>query len=190
MTQEIDPLAALDGVYATTQSEVDDGTVKPLPDGVYLAKVDDASVGTSRSSNEVMFVLEFEVLAGPKKGRKTWKRHMLTKKGQPNADAIPRLKGDLDLLGMQLAKLSELRTRAKDLNGKVVLIKVSTPKEFTNVYIVRAVNDAGEVASLTQQHEAGLMSTGTAPAAAGGAQVGDMFAGGGAPVSAAGDVQF
>lgn len=144
-----DFMSKMDPAFNATPAELEtEATSGKIPDGTYLTAIDNAAVDVSKKSNEHMFFMEFQVSTGIRKNRKFRKFHMLSSKGQPLMENIPRIKGDLELLGLRLPKFSDLKTQAATLKGAVVIVKLVTRGEFQNVYLQRRVNDATEIATL------------------------------------------
>ena len=121
-------LAEFDGLYQS--AEIAPGaTPAEVPDGEYLAVIDQVDLTQARTSGNKMLVWKFRLLEGAHAGRYLWKRRAITEK------TIPYLKEELIKCGLQLDRLSDLPKHIDTLSGKDVRIVKRTRDTDVNVYI-------------------------------------------------------
>lgn len=177
-----DFMSQMDPAFNATPGELEtEATSGKVPDGTYLTVIDNAAVDISKRSHDHMFFMEFQITTGIRKNRKFRKFHMLSSKGHPLMENIPRIKGDLELLGMRLPKFSDLKTQAPTLKGAVVIVKLVTRGDFQSVFLQRRVNDAAEIAALTATMGAPGFNPNPAATGGGAAKAPTTAPGGGGP---------
>lgn len=106
-----------------------------LPDGRYQVRVLETAIERAKRSGRLQLKWEFAVLNGPHKNRRIWLYH-----GLDNADALPYLKRDLAVAGLELTRLSELAERLHELNDVVLEVTLKTKGEYQNVYINKLID--------------------------------------------------
>jgi hypothetical protein len=116
-------LSAFDAEFTTTQAASSD----EVPDGKYQVRVNKVSLSRSQK-NDPMIKWDLIVIAGPHTGRHIFKNSVITQA------ALPFVKGDLQTLGLQLPKLSDLPQHLESLLDLNIEVTRRTKGEYTNVY--------------------------------------------------------
>lgn len=122
-------LSAYDEEYA--QAEAPD--FEELSDGKYQVQVHTVRLGESQKGDP-MLKWDLVVISGPCEGRHIFKNAVIT------SAALPFVKGDLKVLGVELPRFSELPQRLETLLDKRLLVTKKTREEFTNVYFNRLLD--------------------------------------------------
>lgn len=98
-----------------------------VPDGKYQVRIQQAHMGNSQKGDP-MIKWDLVIISGPLAGRHIFKNSVIT------SASLPFVKGDLKVLGVQLAKFSELPSHLVELLDKTLQITKRTKDEFTNIY--------------------------------------------------------
>ena len=129
-------LSAFDEDY----DEVEAPGYADVPDGKYQVRVE--SVRPAQSQNgDPMLKWDFVVLSGEFAGRHLFKNAVITHR------SLPFVKGDLQTLGVRLARFSDLPKRLDDLLDKTVEVTQRTKGEYTNLYLNRCITVPAGAAS-------------------------------------------
>lgn len=109
-----------------------------LPDGKYQVRVEKAQL-TESSKGDPMIKWDLVVLSGASAGRHLFKNAVITRA------SLPFVKGDLKVLGLALAKFSDLPDHLESVLEKALQVTKRTSGEYTNVYFNRLIEiPAGE----------------------------------------------
>lgn len=119
-------LSALDAEFEQAET----ATSEEVPDGKYQARIHGVRMNKTQKGDP-MLQYDLIVLSGSQQGRHLFKNSVLT------PAAMPYVKGDLKLLGVTLARLSELPDRLPELLDKTVEVTKKTKEERSNVYLNR-----------------------------------------------------
>ncbi len=128
-TGAVADLSAFDDDY----EEVEAPSHDELPDGKYQARVHRVELGRSQNGDP-MLKWDLVVISGQHAGRHIWKNAVITHK------SLPFVKGDLQTLGVQLAKFSDLPQRLDELLDQTLEITQRTRGEYRNVYFNRRLD--------------------------------------------------
>ena len=121
------------------EMEVEDREFEPVPDGKYQVSVDKVEITRSKTSGNPMLKWCLKIIAPRFIGRLLWRNNMMVTK-----DNIRWLKGDLELCGLKLAKLSDLPANLENLLDVMLEVTKRTRGEFENIYFNRLLDlDAG-----------------------------------------------
>jgi len=121
-------LSAFDEDY----DEVEAPSYADLPDGKYQVRVESVRVAQSQNGDP-MLKWDFLVLSGEFAGRHLFKNAVITHK------SLPFVKGDLQTLGVRLARFSDLPNHLGALLDKTLEVTQRTKGEYTNLYINRCI---------------------------------------------------
>jgi len=117
------------------------GTFDELDDGRYLCAITDSEVNNSQATNRLQMFIEFKIQEGEFTG-KTKRMYI----GLDNEMGIQIAVGTLSRLGLDIEDPSELETELKQLNGKIVKIRLKTKQtakgDFQNVFIEKVVGSS------------------------------------------------
>lgn len=176
MTNENDFLTQLDGAFSAAPTEMPKQEFDRPPNGVYFAACEKVSIEANKSEPSKHHLLwQFRILAPRLVNRKLWKKSALTPK------AMPYLKGELVIGGLDIERISDLPARKDQLVGRVFEVKVADdgdPKYYrvfvnrklaASVDEWRAANPDAEMAAREQDDAAatGASAFGTDDPAAG-----------------------
>jgi hypothetical protein len=132
-----DRLAQFDQEWEQAEVETDK-EYDALPDGKYQVVVDEVEIVESKAGN-LQLKWQFGVFNGSHKGRKIWKYNGLEK-----TEHIEWLKKDIYTAGVEVRKLSDLPGQLNQLLDRVLEVTLKTKGDFTNVYINKLVDAAGD----------------------------------------------
>lgn len=125
---DINNLAKFDDKYAAAVPLAN----TKVPDGKYEVQIASVSLGWSRKGDQ-MLTYDMVVLVGPHANRHIFKNSVIS-------DAsVPVVKGDLQKLGMELDRFSDLSSRTGELVGLTLRITKLTKGEYTNVYFDKCI---------------------------------------------------
>jgi len=116
--------ADYDGVEAPSHDDV--------PDGKYQVRVHRVELGQSQAGDP-MLKWDLVVISGSHAGRHVFKNSVITQK------SLPFVKGDLETLGVRLAKFSDLPRHLDALLDQTIEITQRTKGEYRNVYLNRRI---------------------------------------------------
>ncbi len=122
-------LSTYDEEYAQAEAPSFD----ELPDGKYQVTVHAVRLGESQKGDP-MLKWDLVVLGGPCEGRHIFKNSVIT------SASLPFVKGDLKVLGVELARFSDLPNHLETLLDKQLLVTKKVRDEFTNVYFNRLLD--------------------------------------------------
>jgi len=128
-------LADFDESYES--SPVDEGEFDTIPDGKYQACVHRAEL-VRTSKGEPMLKWTLRVLGPTHAGRQLFRYNVLTN------DNMPRVKKDLYVCGLRLARLSELPAHLERLLDVTLEVTKKTKGDFEAVYLNKRIKTAGE----------------------------------------------
>jgi len=117
-----------------------------VSDGKYQVRIDSVRLEKSQKGDP-MIKWELLVISGAHAGRRIFKNSVVT------AAALPYVKGDLKVAGLELAKFSDLAARLGDLLDVTMEVTKRTRDEFTNVYFNRRIQIAAGVAGATEERD-------------------------------------
>ena len=98
-----------------------------VPDGKYQVRVESVKLAESSNGNP-MIKWDLVVISGQYEGRHVFKNSVITR------ESLPFVKGDLKVLGVEPAKLSDLPVYFETLLDQKLNITKRTKGEYTNVY--------------------------------------------------------
>ena len=124
-------LSEFDNEFSTAEAPSFD----EVPDGKYQARVDVVRLDRSQKGDP-MLRWDLIVIAGPHSGRHIFKNSVIT------PAALPFVKGDLNTLGLELDRFSELNDRLGDLLDTTLEVTKRTRGEYSNVYFNKRINIA------------------------------------------------
>lgn len=122
MPEQVD-LTEFDNDYAAAEPL----TNSEIPDGKYEVRMQDARLGRSQKGDP-MLTFDMVVLSGPHANRHVFKNSVITQA------SLPVVKSELERLGLDLQRLSELPSRLGELVGMTLKITKRTKDEYANVY--------------------------------------------------------
>lgn len=126
MSHDYDPtldLSAYDNDYAVAQPE----ERSEIPDGKYQVRIETVRL-TRSQKGDPMIKWDLVVISGASSGRHLFKNSVIT----PPALAI--VKGELQTVGIDLVKFSELPQRLEELLDRQLEVTKRTKGDYTNVY--------------------------------------------------------
>ena len=129
-------LSAFDDDFSSAEAPSFD----EVPDGKYQARIDEVRLDRSQKGDP-MIKWDLIVIAGAQAGRHIFKNSVIT------PAALPFVKGDLNTLGLELARFSELNDRLGDLLDMTLEVTKRTRGEYSNVYFNKRINIAGNGAA-------------------------------------------
>jgi hypothetical protein len=104
-----------------------------VPDGKYQVSVHGVRLSNSQKGDP-MIKWDLVVIAGSYQGRHIFKNSVITQ------SALPYVKADLQTLGMQLAKFSDLAARLDELLDLTLEVTKRTRGDYANVYFNKRLN--------------------------------------------------
>lgn len=124
--------SAVPGQSDLTVFDNDYAAVEPLanvevPDGKYDVRMEHAILGRSRKGDP-MLTFDMVVLSGLHANRHVFKNSVITQA------SLPVVKKELERLGLDLERLSDLPSRLQELVGITLKITKRTKDEYENVY--------------------------------------------------------
>lgn len=124
--------SAVPGQSDLTVFDHDYAAVEPLanvevPDGKYDVRIEHAILGRSRKGDP-MLTFDMVVLSGLHANRHVFKNSVITQA------SLPVVKKELERLGLDLERLSDLPSRLQELVGITLKITKRTKDEYENVY--------------------------------------------------------
>jgi len=122
-------LSAFDADY----DEVEAPSHDAVPDGKYQVRVHRVELGQSQAGDP-MIKWDLVVISGAHAGRHIFKNSVITQK------SLPFVKGDLQTLGVQLPKFSDLPRHLDSLLDQTVEVTQRTRGDYTNVYFNRRIS--------------------------------------------------
>jgi hypothetical protein len=111
--------------------KVDAGSLL-VPDGTYAAEIESAELGSAKSSGNPLLKYRVRVLTSEHSGKVLFKNRAITDK------TLGYVKEELETLGLELGKFSDLDEHLPRLSGKQVEIVVKSNGADTNIYFQRA----------------------------------------------------
>ncbi|MCB0075108.1 MAG: DUF669 domain-containing protein [Caldilineaceae bacterium] len=129
-------LSEFDDDFAAAESP----SLEEVPDGKYQVRIDEVRLDRSQKGDP-MIKWDLIVIAGAQAGRHIFKNSVIT------PAALPFVKGDLNTLGLELARFSELNDRLGDLLDMTLEVTKRTRGEYSNVYFNKRINIAGNGAA-------------------------------------------
>ncbi|MBX3387188.1 MAG: DUF669 domain-containing protein [Phycisphaeraceae bacterium] len=134
-------LSAFDADY----DEAEAPSQANVPDGKYQVRVQRVELGRSQAGDP-MLKWDLLVLSGTHAGRHIFKNSVITHR------SLPFVKGDLQTLGVELPKFSDLPHHLDALLDQTLEVTQRTKGDYTNVYFNRritvpagAANDAAAI---------------------------------------------
>jgi len=112
------------------QSIPEEPSYEDLPDGDYVARINEVRIENAKSSGRLQMVWSLIVTEGPCAGRYIWRYSGL---GTPENRKFLHM--DLNRCGHKLSKLSELPELLPRLLELVVSVKLKTKDKYQNSYI-------------------------------------------------------
>lgn len=130
-------------VFDQDYGEVEAPSYGDLPDGKYQVRVERVEVGQSQNGDP-MLKWDFLVLSGAHAGRHLFKNAVITHK------SLPFVKGDLEMLGVQLPKFSDLPNHLNSLLDQTLEVTQRTRGEYINLYLNRRISVSAGAPGLDQ----------------------------------------
>lgn len=121
-------LAAFDDDFAQTEA----ADFEDVPDGKYQVRIQSVRLGESQKGDP-MLKWDLVVISGTHAGRHIFKNAVIT-----NA-SLPFIKGDLETLGLRLARFSDLPNHLDSLLDLTLEVTRRTKGEYANVYFNRLI---------------------------------------------------
>lgn len=125
-------LSSFDDDYAGVEAP----SYEEVPDGKYQVRVQRVEMGASQKGDP-MLKWDLVVISGPQAERHIFKNSVITHA------SLPFVKGDLQTLGLELPKFSELPNHLDQLLDQTLEVTKRTKGEYTNVYFNRRLNVPG-----------------------------------------------
>jgi hypothetical protein len=107
-------------------------TIEELTDGKYQVRTDTVRLDQSQNGNP-MIKWDLIVLSGPHAGRHIFKNSVIT------PASLPFVKKDLQVLGIDLAKFSDLPMRLNELLDATLEVSKQQRGEYANVYFNKRI---------------------------------------------------
>ena len=120
-------LARFDEEWTKTSVSSDE-MYSDVPDGTYEAVIENAHVGETASTGRPVVIWRLRITGPAAVGRVVTKHRVITE------NTLAYLKEDLDKCQLKVARLSELRTRIKELVDRPISIDKRTRDSRTNIY--------------------------------------------------------
>ena len=98
-----------------------------VPDGKYQVRIHKAKLEKTKNGNPIL-KYDLLVISGSLAGRHLFKNSVLS------FQSLPYFKGDLKIMGIELAKLSDLPGRTVDMLDLALEVTKKTRGEYVNVY--------------------------------------------------------
>ncbi|MCG3134340.1 MAG: hypothetical protein HMLKMBBP_01645 [Planctomycetes bacterium] len=125
-------LAQFDDEFA--EAPIEERTFEEVPDGKYQVNVEKVDLVHAKSSGNPMLRWELKVLAPRCQGRVLFRHNVLATR-----ENLKWLKNDLHICGLDLAKVSDLPARMRELLDVKLEVTKRTKGENTNVYFNRRI---------------------------------------------------
>lgn len=105
-----------------------------VPDGIYETSVEDVTLGRTTNTGNPMIIWKLRIQGPNCQGRTLSKVRVITPK------TIPFVKEDLDRLGLQLDRLSDLNGRLREMLDRSVRVfkKTNAERRWSDIYFLRA----------------------------------------------------
>lgn len=118
-----------------------------VPDGKYQVKIDSVEIRSNQFNGGMELAMRLKVLDGPQSGRIIFHQREID-----NPERMSYLRGDLNVCGLELQKLSELPRKLEslldvrlDVQVKSKASKNDPEKIYQNVYLNKRLSDADGV---------------------------------------------
>ncbi len=121
-------LAAFDDDFAQTEAADFD----EVPDGKYQARIHAVRLGESQKGDP-MLKWDLVVISGAHTGRHIFKNAVITN------PSLPFIKGDLETLGLQLGRFSDLPNHLDSMLDLTLEVSKRTKGEYANVYFNKRI---------------------------------------------------
>lgn len=121
-------LSEFDADYAAT-TPLSTGEV---PDGRYQVKIGGVQLGHTRKG-DAMLAYDLVVLAGEHAHRHVFKNAVITDR------SLPLVKGELEMLELDLETFSQLHDRLDEVLGRALEVTKRTSDGYTNVYFNKRI---------------------------------------------------
>ncbi len=126
-------LSAFDDEYAQAEAP----SFEEVPDGKYQVKVATVKLGETQKDDPIL-KFDLEVISGAHEGRHIFKNSVIT------TASLPFVKGDLQKMGIELGKFSELPGHLEEMLDKKIEVTKRTKGAFSNVYFDRLLAVPGD----------------------------------------------
>mgnify|MGYP005835254191 CR=1 FL=1 len=134
--QPID-LSAYNEDYARAEVRAPDPSSSSVPDGFYDVRIEEARLSRTARTNNPMIVWRLRILGPSHEGAVLSKTRVITQK------TLPFLKQDLELLGLQLDRLSDLALHLDATAGQTLRIsKKLSANGWTDIYFLKPMASA------------------------------------------------
>ena len=140
-------LAQFDDEFA--EAPIEERTFEEVPDGKYQVNVEKVDLVHAKSSGNPMLRWELKVLAPRCQGRVLFRHNVLATR-----ENLKWLKNDLHVCGLDLAKVSDLPARMRELLDVKLEVTKRTKGENTNVYFNRRIVVDGATPASGQGYDA------------------------------------
>lgn len=143
-------LAIFDNEYEHV--EVQEFDNQKLPDGKYSMLIVEVEIKPNKN-NTPMIVYQLQPISGEYSSRFAWKNQTITQ------DALPFIKKDLSVLGIELDKFSDIKIKLNNAVNLCVEVTAKTKGEFQSFYFnslikgKKATATKGNVKAKSQQQD-------------------------------------
>lgn len=140
-----DYLASFDEAFAEAPIPTR-GSMSNVPDGKYQVSIDKAMIRTNSNTGSTELALQLKVMTGEHAGRIIFHQRELD-----NPERMSYLRGDLNVIGVDIARLSELPKKLNqmldvvlEVNTKTKKSKNDPTKEYQNCYLNKRLSDGAD----------------------------------------------
>lgn len=140
--EEID-LSRFDAVFGSEKANDNFQPLHAIPDGRYEVVIVEAQLTKSQSSGNPMVRWTMRICGQTFRDRILRKHRAITEK------SVPYLKKELEVCGLQLRKLSELKSRIQEMEGVQLEVVKVTKGEDSNIYFNRSLSSKSQPDGLT-----------------------------------------
>jgi hypothetical protein len=138
--QEPIDLSRFDEEYAKTtpSGPAKEPSAYEVPDGAYSTTVEDAFLTKTRNTGNPMLVWRLRITSGAETGRTLTKTRVITEK------TLPFLREDLNRIGVDVGRLSELNGRLREMLDREVPVFKKTKDGWPEVSFCRRSPASGD----------------------------------------------
>ena len=116
------------------EAPVEEKEFDPVPDGKYQVNVDKVEITIAKTSGNPMLKWTLKILGPRCRGRLLWRNNVMATR-----ENLRWLKNDLHVCGLDLPKLSDLRTNLERLLDVKLEVTKRTKGDSENVYFNRRI---------------------------------------------------
>jgi hypothetical protein len=140
--EDID-LTHFDAAFSSDKAADNFQPLHTIPDGRYEVVVVEAQLTRSQSSGNPMIRWTMRITGQTFRDRILRKHRAITEK------SIPYLKKELEVCGLQLRKISDLKSRVQEMEGVELEVVKVTKGEDSNIYFNRSLSSKSQPDGLT-----------------------------------------